>query len=90
MYLSFFRLNKSFYILPIPKFILLLLERKFYIQSYFYKLGVKIKKRIFITGVAGFLGSHLAEEMIREGYEVVGCDNLLGGYLDNVPSKVEF
>jgi UDP-glucose 4-epimerase len=51
---------------------------------------IKIRKRIFISGVAGFLGSHLAEELINEGHEVLGCDNLIGGYLDNVPSKVEF
>lgn len=46
--------------------------------------------KIFISGVAGFLGSHLADTFIKEGHEVVGCDNLLGGYLDNVPAEVEF
>jgi UDP-glucose 4-epimerase len=46
--------------------------------------------KVFITGVAGFLGSHLADRMIEGGHEVVGCDNLIGGYLDNVPEKVEF
>jgi UDP-glucose 4-epimerase len=46
--------------------------------------------RIFITGVAGFLGSHLADRMLEMGHEVVGCDNLIGGYLDNVPQGVEF
>lgn len=45
---------------------------------------------IFITGVAGFLGSHLADQMIADGHRVVGCDNLIGGYLDNVPDEVEF
>jgi len=49
-----------------------------------------MKKRIFVTGVAGFLGSHLAEAMIKEGHEVVGCDNLVGGYRDNVPSGCAF
>ena len=48
------------------------------------------QKKIFITGVAGFLGSHLAEMMLSEGYAVVGCDNLSGGYLDNVPKGVDF
>lgn len=46
--------------------------------------------RVFITGVAGFLGSHLADRMLEQGHEVVGCDNLIGGYLDNVSPKVEF
>ena len=47
-------------------------------------------KKVFISGVAGFLGSHLADNFLKQGYHVVGCDNLIGGYLDNVPSKVEF
>ena len=46
--------------------------------------------RIFITGVAGFLGSHLADRMISLGHTVVGNDILLGGYIDNVPDGVEF
>lgn len=46
--------------------------------------------KIFITGIAGFLGSHLADAMLAEGHEVVGCDNLIGGYLDNVPDGAEF
>jgi UDP-glucose 4-epimerase len=46
--------------------------------------------KIFISGVAGFLGSHLADAFIKDGHEVVGCDDLLGGYLDNVPAQVEF
>lgn len=46
--------------------------------------------RVFITGVAGFLGSHLAEKMLELGHEVVGCDSLLGGELVNVPAEVDF
>lgn len=46
--------------------------------------------KVFISGVAGFLGSHLADAMIADGHHVVGCDNLIGGELDNVPDKVEF
>ncbi len=45
---------------------------------------------IFVTGVAGFLGSHLADAMISEGHRVIGVDNLIGGELDNVPSRVIF
>jgi len=49
-----------------------------------------MNKKIFISGVAGFLGSHLADHFLKEGYEVVGCDSLIGGYLSNVPEGVEF
>ena len=46
--------------------------------------------KIFITGVAGFLGSHLADLMIANGHTVAGNDNMIGGYVDNVPQDVEF
>ena len=46
--------------------------------------------KIFISGVAGFLGSHLADRFIERNHQVVGCDNLIGGYMDNVPNDVEF
>jgi len=42
------------------------------------------KKRILITGAAGFLGSHLCDRFIREGYRVVGMDNLLTGNIKNI------
>ena len=47
-------------------------------------------KKILITGVAGFLGSHLAEKLSNMGYKVVGIDNMLGGYEDNVPKNIDF
>ncbi|HMQ63190.1 MAG TPA: SDR family oxidoreductase [Flavilitoribacter sp.] len=40
--------------------------------------------RVLITGAAGFLGSHLCDRFIAEGYRVVGMDNLLTGNLDNI------
>src|SRR5277367_304903 len=46
--------------------------------------------KIFVTGVAGFLGSHLADTMIANGHTVVGIDNMIGGELDNVPHAVQF
>ena len=48
------------------------------------------KQRIFISGVAGFLGSHLADAFLADGHDVIGNDNMIGGYLDNVPEDVEF
>jgi dTDP-glucose 4,6-dehydratase len=40
--------------------------------------------RILITGAAGFLGSHLCDRFIKEGFEVVGMDNLITGDLKNI------
>jgi len=39
--------------------------------------------RVFITGVAGFLGSHIADAMIADGHYVVGIDNFIGGDPEN-------
>lgn len=47
-------------------------------------------KKVLITGVAGFMGSHLADAFLARGYKVVGVDNLIGGYLENVPADVDF
>ena len=47
-------------------------------------------KKILITGVAGFLGSNLANFLIEKNYEVIGIDNLIGGDLDNINKKVKF
>ncbi len=46
--------------------------------------------RVFISGIAGFLGSHLADRLLALGHDVVGCDSLLGGELINVPPDAEF
>jgi UDP-glucose 4-epimerase len=46
--------------------------------------------KIFITGVAGFLGSHLADRMISLEHSVSGNDNFLGGYVDNINPLVDF
>ena len=46
--------------------------------------------KIFITGVAGFLGSHLADKLIDQGHTVHGCDNFIGGFERNVNPAVKF
>jgi dTDP-glucose 4,6-dehydratase len=43
-----------------------------------------MSKRILITGAAGFLGSHLCDRFIREGFNVVGMDNLITGDMRNI------
>ena len=42
------------------------------------------KKRILITGAAGFLGSHLCDKFIEEEYHVIGMDNLITGDMNNI------
>jgi UDP-glucose 4-epimerase len=46
--------------------------------------------KIFVSGAAGFLGSHLAEAFTRQGIQVVGCDNMIGGDLSNLPEGIQF
>jgi dTDP-glucose 4,6-dehydratase len=43
-----------------------------------------MQKRILITGAAGFLGSHLCDKFIKEGYYVIAMDNLITGDLKNI------
>ena len=42
------------------------------------------KERVLITGAAGFLGSHLCDRFLKEGYHVIGMDNLITGDLRNI------
>ena len=46
--------------------------------------------KIFITGIAGFLGSHLAKRLKNLGHEVFGNDNLILGELENLPKNIKF
>lgn len=46
--------------------------------------------RAIVTGVAGFIGSHVAEQLVASGHEVLGIDDLSGGPASNVPAGVEF
>ena len=43
-----------------------------------------MSKRILITGAAGFLGSHLCDRFLKEGFQVIGMDNLLTGNIKNI------
>ena len=47
-------------------------------------------QKILVTGVAGFLGSHLAEKLAKMNHKVVGVDNMIGGYKDNIPKNINF
>jgi UDP-glucose 4-epimerase len=46
--------------------------------------------RVLITGVAGFIGSHVADHCLQSGFQVVGVDDLSGGFSENIPAGVEF
>ena len=47
-------------------------------------------KNIFITGVAGFIGSNFASHLIEKGYNVSGIDDLSQGFIENIPKEVNF
>jgi UDP-glucose 4-epimerase len=47
-------------------------------------------KKSLVTGGAGFIGSHVADELLYLGHEVVVLDDLSGGFRDNVPAGAEF
>src|SRR5712691_65906 len=46
--------------------------------------------RVLITGVAGFIGGHLAARLVTDGHAVIGIDNLSAGVLENVHPRVTF
>jgi nucleoside-diphosphate-sugar epimerase len=48
------------------------------------------QRTVLVTGVAGFIGSNLADRLLREGFRVIGIDNLSYGVLEQVPEGVEF
>jgi nucleoside-diphosphate-sugar epimerase len=45
--------------------------------------------KTLVTGVAGFIGSHIAERLLKDGHEVIGIDDFSAGYYHNVPSGVK-
>ena len=49
-----------------------------------------MKKKILITGVAGFFGSNISRHLIPKGFEIVGIDNLSGGYIHNLIDEIKF
>ncbi|HEY9642532.1 MAG TPA: NAD-dependent epimerase/dehydratase family protein [Coleofasciculaceae cyanobacterium] len=48
------------------------------------------QRTVLITGVAGFIGSNLADRLLTEGFRVIGIDNLSYGVIEQVPDGVEF
>ena len=47
-------------------------------------------KTSLVTGGAGFIGSHICQELIDKGHKVIALDDLSGGFKDNVPKEAEF
>lgn len=50
----------------------------------------EVMKTIVVTGVAGFLGSHIATALVSRGHRVIGNDNMIGGFTANIPAGVEY
>jgi len=48
------------------------------------------RKRILITGGAGFLGSHLVDYFVKNNHNVIGVDNMIGGSEDNINPQSKF
>ena len=46
--------------------------------------------RAIVTGAAGFIGSHVAENLLRRGWAVLGIDDLSGGFEANLPAGIDF
>ncbi len=44
-----------------------------------------MKGKVLVTGGAGFIGSHVAEELVKDGFDVVVLDDLSGGFRCNIP-----
>lgn len=49
-----------------------------------------MNKTIFVSGVAGFIGSHVAQHLLDAGHSVIGMDSLDGGFTENIPTGVNF
>ena len=47
-------------------------------------------KKILVTGAAGFIGSHVAEELVKQNHHVIVLDDLSGGFVDNVVPGAQF
>ncbi|MDB6059030.1 MAG: UDP-glucose 4-epimerase [Verrucomicrobiales bacterium] len=57
------------------------------------KQGMAIQRRqavALVTGAAGFIGSHVAAELLARGFRVVGLDDLSGGFFQNIPKGMDF
>ena len=49
-----------------------------------------MSSQVLVTGAAGFIGSHVAAHLVRQGHQVVGLDDLSGGFRDHIPAGVNF
>jgi len=49
-----------------------------------------MQSKVLVTGVAGFIGSHVAVHLLKQGHAVVGLDDLSGGFEDHVPHGTQF
>lgn len=50
----------------------------------------RVNSKVLVTGAAGFIGSHVCRHLLARGHQVIGLDDLSGGFRDQVPQGVEF
>ena len=46
--------------------------------------------KTLVTGGAGFIGSHVADELLNRGHEVIVLDDLSGGFIENLDARISF
>ena len=59
-----------------------MINRLYY--AFYYTRVIFMKKKILVTGGAGFIGSHLCHRLVEQGHDVVCMDNLYTGSKDNI------